>query len=302
MSNGSWTFSTWFKRASNTSDDFILYLGSGDGFGGSGDELQLHCPANSDTLRLVHYSSANTNDVNLTSGPIVTPGQWHHAAITFEKTADYTGTLRLYLNGSPVGETLVTLWYLAQDKPLILGGHASISASVSRYFDGWLDDAALFHGALSTDEIASLATQSVATFGGLGSTGAVSMHVSNTLESWRQENFGIVANTGNAADSSDPDGDGVVNLMEYALGTLPNSASSMTAPVLATVGGRLMLGFTRLRGDVTYIVEGSSDLTNWTPVATNPGTLGQSITVADTVDMSTSNPSRRFLRLRVTTP
>ena len=302
MSNGSWTFTTWFKRATNTTDDFIFYLGSGDGFGGSGNELQLHCPANSDTLRLTHYSAANAMDFDISSAATVTPGQWHHAAITFEKTADYTGTVRLYLNGTSAGSNTVTLWYLSQDQPLILGGHASTSSSLSRYFDGWLDDAALFRGALGAQEIASLSTQAVATFGGLGTTGAVSLNVSNTLESWRQLYFHTTANSGDAADTADPDGDGVNNLMEYALGTVPDSSASRSVPVLATDSNRLTLSFTRFRGDVTYIVESGSDLTDWSPVATNPGTVGQSVTVSDTVDISTANPPRRFMRLRVTDP
>jgi hypothetical protein len=41
MSNGSWTFATLFKRAIRTTDDFLFYIGSGEGFSGSGDDLQL---------------------------------------------------------------------------------------------------------------------------------------------------------------------------------------------------------------------------------------------------------------------
>jgi autotransporter-associated beta strand protein len=302
MSNGSWTFGTWFKRASDNTDDFIFYLGTGDGSGGSGDELQLHCPANSDTLRLGHTNSSSVNDVLLTSAPAVTPGQWHHAAITFEKTTNYTGILRIYLNGVLAGDATVTSWYLAQDQPLVLGGHASNTSNLSRYFDGWLDESTLLRGALNMQEIRSLASQSVANFGGLAITGTVDLNVSNSLESWRQTHFNTAVNSGNAANTSDPDGDGFANLIEYALGTLPNSAASRIAPQLSVSGGRLMLGFTRTRGDVTCIVEGSSDLSSWVPVATDPGAVGQYSTVIDTFDHPTDHPARRFLRLRVTNP
>ena len=67
MSNGSWTFATWFKRASRTTDDFIFYIGAGDGFSGNGDELQLRCAGNADTLRLEHYNAANAGDLTLVS-------------------------------------------------------------------------------------------------------------------------------------------------------------------------------------------------------------------------------------------
>ena len=67
MSNGSWTFATWFKRASRSTEDFLFYIGAGDGFSGNGDELQLRCGANADTLRLEHYNAANASDVTLIS-------------------------------------------------------------------------------------------------------------------------------------------------------------------------------------------------------------------------------------------
>jgi hypothetical protein len=122
------------------------------------------------------------------------------------------------------------------------------------------------------------------------------------IETWRQTNFGTSANIGNAADSSDPDGDGVMNLMEYALDSLPNSSASRAVPILVTTANQLTLTFTRAHSDVTYIVEGSLDLTKWTPVATNPGTVGQSVTVTDTVVVTNASPCRRFLRLRITNP
>ena len=41
LTNGSWTLAAWFQRATLTNDQFLFYAGSGDGFGGAGDELQL---------------------------------------------------------------------------------------------------------------------------------------------------------------------------------------------------------------------------------------------------------------------
>ncbi len=118
------------------------------------------------------------------------------------------------------------------------------------------------------------------------------------LQSWRFAYLGDI----NSPDTADPDGDGMANLMEYALGTLPNSAASMVAPVLATVADRLTLNFTRVRSDVTYIVEAGSNLATWTSLAINPGIVGQNVTVTDSVRISTANPPRRFLRLRVSNP
>ena len=124
----------------------------------------------------------------------------------------------------------------------------------------------------------------------------------STLQAWRYLYFGTSANSGLAADTADPDRDGMTNLLEYALGTDPTSAASVVRPTLGRSGNFLILSFIRLKSDVTYLVEGSSDLTTWSTLATNAGSVGQSVTVTDTVAIPTSNPPRRFLRLRITAP
>ncbi len=122
------------------------------------------------------------------------------------------------------------------------------------------------------------------------------------LDAWRFAAFGTDLNTGTAADTADFDFDGVANLMEYALGTTPTNAASATAPIAVILNQRLQLTFLRARPDVTYIVEASSNLSpgSWTTLATNPGSVGQSVTVIDTVEIPTAYPPHRFLRLRVT--
>lgn len=136
-----------------------------------------------------------------------------------------------------------------------------------------------------------------------GNTVQLSQYL-NALQTWRLANFGTSANSGNAADSADPDGDGVPNLMEYALGSDPNSSLSAGRAIasLTSDGLRVTLSFLRARSDLTYIVEGSADLASWSVVATNPGAPGQNVVVVDNVNVSTATPPRRFLRLRVTSP
>ena len=68
------------------------------------------------------------------------------------------------------------------------------------------------------------------------------------------------------------------------------------------MGDRLALTFNRVRGDLTYIVEAGSTLAAWSTLATNPGSVGASVTVTDTVEISNSGPPARFLRLRVIAP
>ena len=120
---------------------------------------------------------------------------------------------------------------------------------------------------------------------------------------WRQAHFNTIANTGDAADLADPDGDGVNNVLEYALAgdpVVPSNHCLPTGSLLPAPASSLQLTLTRHRADLTYIVEGSFDLAldSWLPIAINPGTLGQSVTVTD----PESALPRRFLRLRIIAP
>lgn len=135
------------------------------------------------------------------------------------------------------------------------------------------------------------------------------------VQSWRIQYFGTSLNSGSASDTADPAGDGITNLVSYALGLNPTVNSVAGLPVLSASAGRLKIQFNRNLSatDVTYTVEASSNLTTWTPIATLPtgsSTWTQSgatvtdnsgaVTVVDGTAIS-SQPSR-FLELVVTGP
>jgi hypothetical protein len=61
------------------------------------------------------------------------------------------------------------------------------------------------------------------------------------------------------------------------------------------------LSFPRLRPDVIYRVEATSNLTSWKVLAENPGSLGQIVTVPDMPGPG-EDPARRFMRLNLTVP
>ncbi|CAN5886376.1 hypothetical protein BH11VER1_BH11VER1_06260 [soil metagenome] len=118
---------------------------------------------------------------------------------------------------------------------------------------------------------------------------------------WLTANFGTSVPAGLAAWNSDPDSDGAVNLVEYALGTSPVSGTSFPSQfdsVTPTLPRTLLFSFFRARPDVTYEVQSSNDLATWSVIAINPGSVGSVVTVSDGVDVSAQ--SRRFLRLQVT--
>jgi autotransporter-associated beta strand protein len=120
--------------------------------------------------------------------------------------------------------------------------------------------------------------------------------IRSLLDQWRVEKFGTNANTGPAANSADPDADGYSNLLEYALGLEPLTPNSQGAPTTVAQNSQLVFTFNRTRADLTYIVESSANLVDWNTIATNPGAVGQAVSVTDPVSLATSP---RFLRLRV---
>lgn len=90
------------------------------------------------------------------------------------------------------------------------------------------------------------------------------------------------------------------DLLALAVGADANSPGYPAPFTVSSSGNTLRLSFNRVRADCTYYVEASGDLATWTTVATNPGTLGESVTVNDTTTFATGSP--RFMRLRVTKP
>jgi poly(3-hydroxybutyrate) depolymerase len=140
----------------------------------------------------------------------------------------------------------------------------------------------------------------------------------NALQTWKNTNFGVnVSNPLIAGDTADPDGDGISNLTEYALGGNPNSAATTILPVISVPVDRLQVAFTRLAPtDVTYVVQASGDLSTWTDLATLTANstswtgaamvsetgsgATRNVTVQDTV--LTTAGTKRFFRLKITNP
>ncbi len=121
-------------------------------------------------------------------------------------------------------------------------------------------------------------------------------------DDWEILHFGNADPGQNPADG-DPDGDGIPNLLEYALGTHPLVANP--SPITfesVTVGGRehfqLVIPRNPAATHLEFAVESSADLVEWT--------TGETVVIEDAPDrlIVRDNPpdhagERRFLRLRV---
>lgn len=81
------------------------------------------------------------------------------------------------------------------------------------------------------------------------------------ISTWRELYFSNPANSGHGADNNDFDFDGQVNLLEYALGSLPNDSSSANtpAPAVEVVSDQsyLTLTIAKTRGSHGCLLYGS---------------------------------------------
>lgn len=168
---------------------------------------------------------------------------------------------------------------------------ATVSSGTA-YTDTGLTNGTTYHYAVTT--LVSVAESARST-----TTSATPVQPLTPVQSWRLANFGSPAASGSGADDADPDGDGMPNLLEYAVDGPPNSPSAnpLTA---ALVGTTLQCRFTRVADPMlTYAVDATTDFTTWTELWTSTGTANEAGAVTITDPTPITAGERRFLRLRV---
>ncbi len=121
------------------------------------------------------------------------------------------------------------------------------------------------------------------------------------------------SNPGDITDSAILGGDGIANLMKYALALDPaNPAPVAALPRVSTASGFLTLSYTKneVASGITYVVEVSSNLVTWNsgsgftsaPVVTNANGSTETVTVSDLTPVNPASAPDRYIRLRVTSP
>ncbi len=151
----------------------------------------------------------------------------------------------------------------------------------------------------------------VGTTNSVGVLGLLDQSTLTPLETWRDNYFGNPSNVGTGANGASPAGDGVQNLIKYALGlnpTNPATAAQLPSGGIQPAGGTNYLTLTVNRAaeppDITYIVEVCSNLLGgW--ISGPPNTVTLTNTAAQLVvrdNTPVPAATARFIRLRVTNP
>jgi uncharacterized repeat protein (TIGR03803 family) len=153
--------------------------------------------------------------------------------------------------------------------------------------------------------------------GGSGSASLVITVNPTSYAAWQNSRFTAaqLANPTVSGTLAAPAGDGIPNLLKYALNLNPmaNGAQSLPASSMMLINGNYYLTLTYTQalwaGDISYIPEVSGDLQTWNfgpgylaPVSiTSDGDgLTETVTVQDLVPMENGQP--RFIRLEITVP
>jgi len=224
---------------------------------------------------------------NLPTGSIC-DGQWHHLAVTvpaFTPNDNYdyahfffdgAESTALDVRGTETIDS-TTNFSEFSDTGLRIG--ADGSATPIKFFNGMLDEVSFIPRVLTAAEIANLcAAQPPA------------------------------APPAYTADTANPSGDGLPNLMKYALGLNPLAriSGSLGLPQCSMNGTKFEYAFTRLRDatDITYRVESSTDLSSWSEIwssAADPYPVTEP-QMTEVLQMQPGTLPKDFFRLRVTRP
>lgn len=173
-------------------------------------------------------------------------------------------------------------------------GYTNIATNVrgTNYYDSMLTTGTTYYYVVANTNVAGESTNST----------QASATPLSFAQQWRWDNFGTITNSGNAADSADPDGDGLANSGERIFGGNPNTndANSLFTHDPAHPLLSVLYNKSKSAGDYEFTVQESSvPFTNpWTAAS---GTY-QIVTTTGSVQVtgfttSASSAITRFLRI-----
>ena len=203
------------------------------------------------------------------------------------------------------------VWAAENTVPAVLHAYAATNLAVEFYNSSQAPDARDQFGNGNKFIVPTIASARVyvGTTNGVGVFGLLDTETLTPLQAWRAAHFGNPSNVGAGANGATPAGDGVANLVKYALGLdpfTPVQPDELPAGSLEEELGSTYATLTVNRAaqapDITYLVEVSSDLRTWTSGPPNTVTLEDTATQLVVRDATPLEAAPRFLRLVVSNP
>ncbi len=231
------------------------------------------------------YTQTSTGSINLEVGG-ATPGSQHDRLVV-------TGAATL--NGT-VNVQLINGYQPAQGSSFQVMSFGSRSGSFASYNGMSIHEDLRLTGSLSSTSLTLTAALS-------------------PFNQWKLSRFGAGSDPMISGSTAAPDGDGIANLLKYAL-HLPSQASALsglpavtTSPDQTTAQPHLSLTFRRRIGDsgLRYAVEVSDSLAAWDSSGTHTEQIGPAVPTGDGVTelvtvrlkQPVSSMARKFMRLAV---
>jgi len=220
----------------------------------------------------------------------VNDGQWHHIACTFTNDGSPNVTdLKLYVDGFQ--ETSFSSQSPQAINTLAVSAVTIGSDAQGRFFNGVIDEVQIYSRALSASEITNLVAAT-----------------NQSAAAWYRRYFGNAAINWGADD----DADGLNRFAEYAFGGQPLIADSQLARIAyVTTNGYFQVKYHRRTTgthELTYQLQSSSDLKNWSALSGIETSVVPSTTLAGFEDVIFQSQAQigaaspAFVRLKVTSP
>ncbi|MEO5916839.1 MAG: Calx-beta domain-containing protein [Luteolibacter sp.] len=201
------------------------------------------------------------------------PGTLQHAA-TNTSVIKSAGSVTLHVNrtGGSTGPASVN--YTTTDGSALSGIDYDSVSGILNWLDGDSSPKPVTIALRNPTTIGASKQLTVALssplYGALGNPASASVTVDEPpFQAWLFNKLGASANTPVGLPSADPDDDGMVNLLEWALNGDPSVSSQTQQPTASLQNNQLTISFTRnLSSTAKSIVEVSDDLQSWTAGST----------------------------------
>ncbi len=157
---GDGSVSCWFKTSYNAPGVQDLVINGSYASGGKGYILYLDS-----SERVGFYLDDNSSPSGVLSTSSVNDGDWHHVVGVRD-----SGTMKLYLDGSEIATGTDNTGNIDISDPLIIGAGQAFGGSVGNFFNGQIDEVAIFDKALTADQIKFDLYEPTALVGGVEKT------------------------------------------------------------------------------------------------------------------------------------